>query len=341
MKVSAISTLLIILTISFLSNVQARTMTVPDEREDELSSSSKESSPEVKTKKIRKTDVVEKEGETSSTLAKSSDAPERTAVSTGAKTRKAPKGTSTSTPTPSKSDSKSTSKSKSTKTKKTSKTKSSTPKTAKKEGGDILLNIGAGPAYHRLTNPLNDEWHYGINLDIHVVVPSAVLKARKDDIPSQYRKFIDLNQDMELRPLYLAAIPSDIFISPKNDGHTAVYGATWHMYGLGVNLIDSKSFRLGFGVKVPTLTFLYIDSDHLTDDEWMLGLGATGAAHALIPLSKNMFFSAEWKSNLYLPLEDTKLKPIPGTQLDDSNHLWHIGTAAFLIHYRFPVLKNF
>jgi hypothetical protein len=191
-------------------------------------------------------------------------------------------------------------------------------------GDDVL----SGPIYE------DQPVHYGLRFNMAAVIDYEFVRKNPHVVPRKYRGMFKEDTVVFYKPAALSLIPRNLYLSPKRQ-NTSVYGATWKLLGVGLNLIQTSSARLGVGVG-GLLTYAHIDSDAFASPTHFLRPGLSLDAQLAIMLSDTIGFSAGWSSNFYLPQD------IGGGIMDGSGDdaLWHIGESFVMLHYRFPFMTT-
>ena len=201
----------------------------------------------------------------------------------------------------------------------------------------VPIDIAVGPAFHWLPSPLSDGQLLlpGIAIDAYGVISPEVLRENSDRIPSRYRRMVSLDQEMHLKPFWVALMPTTFLIHPGK-GHQA-YGATWSLVGLDWNVQPLHSLELSARIKLPTVSWFWVQSPRIEEgDVNLVGLGLSPGLEAQWIPSTSFRISASWDQNLYLPLATAEFTPL------DKAHekwTWH-GVASLLFHFRIPSLQR-
>ena len=87
-----------------------------------------------------------------------------------------------------------------------------------KQEVEIPINIGVGPAFFWIPGVVGRELHPGAKLDLYGVITPQVLKEHENKIPKKYKKFVDMESEMQVMPIWAALIPSYLIVSPGGGG---------------------------------------------------------------------------------------------------------------------------
>ncbi len=202
----------------------------------------------------------------------------------------------------------------------------------------VPVDIGIGPAFHRMTGPVADDqrWHYGVVLSVEAVLDKKTLKRLRKKIPREYRAAIREMDEVRISPSIL--IPDTILFSPKTD-NTAIYGIGWQPLRLNAPMVREPALK---GFAALRATYFHLQSDGLSDsgeavEMHFLRPAVDVGAELEIPLSRRVLISGAWTSQIHIPqLVGGDVGEIGGLE----NSVWHIGQASGKIHYRFPYRVN-
>ena len=199
----------------------------------------------------------------------------------------------------------------------------------------VPANVGIGPAVHLLSGPLQDRQllHYGLKLRLFAVIDQATIQANKDRVPARYRGLLSKQTELRISPLWY--VPDTLFLSPKTNGDTQMWGVSWTPLGLGLTLTNAP-VRISVNAAL-RLTYAYIGSESLGDTHF-LRPGIDLGIDVEFPISDSFLVSLGWTSQLHIP-QRIGAGVFETGPLDES--LWHIGQAYLLLHFRFPYTTNF
>jgi hypothetical protein len=173
--------------------------------------------------------------------------------------------------------------------------------------------------------------HYGLRINIAAIIDYEFVRKHPRLVPRKYRRMFKPGSEVRITPGILALIPRDIIISPKLN-RTGVYGATWELLGVGVDLFESSTSNLSVDAGL-LATYAYIDSDLYDSATHFLRPGVSLGLSAGTMLSDSFGLSAGWNSNLYIP---QKLGGGVFEMGEGADSLWHIGEAFVMLRFRFP-----
>lgn len=199
-------------------------------------------------------------------------------------------------------------------------------------GMTVPVDIGIGPFAAFLTGPVQDDQliHTGLRFSVAAVIDREMIRKNRDRIPPQYRGMVSGMDEVRVKPLLAALIPTTLYISPAIYD-TSVYGATWELFGLGVPLIsDPVRFSIDAGL---IFTYLYISSDTLDSPTHFVRPGLELSAELEIPFTDDFLMSLGWASQLHPP---QLLGGLPWEALPLSNTVWHSGLLFLQMHVRVP-----
>ncbi len=204
----------------------------------------------------------------------------------------------------------------------------------------VPVDVGIGPTANWFTGVIGDDqqFHYGLKLDIAAIIDQQTIKANKQRIPKKYRKMAMSMKEVVYRPFWW--LPDSFLISPKLN-HSFMYGVTLRPIVLGLPLIDNgfMKFSLSAGLLV-TYAYMgndtWVDKGYAKDSMHFLRPGADAKAELLLKLSKSFLVSWGWDSHFYVP-QRVGAGPLEGlgeNLLEES--VWHNGQAFVMLHFRFP-----
>jgi hypothetical protein len=209
----------------------------------------------------------------------------------------------------------------------------------------VPVDVGIGPTANWFTGVIGDDqqFHYGLKLDIAAIIDQQTIKKIKKRIPKKYHKMALKMKEFVYRPFWW--LPDSLLISPKMD-KSYMYGVTLRPVGLGLSLFnnDFVKFSLSAGL---VLTYAYMGSDgwvesgYANDSMHFLRPGVDAKAELLLKLSKSFLISLGWDSYLYIPqrVGEGPLEDLGENLLEDS--VWHNGQAFVMLHFRFPYRTKF
>jgi hypothetical protein len=196
----------------------------------------------------------------------------------------------------------------------------------------VPVDLGIGPLAAFITGPIQDDqlFHTGLRLSVAAVVNQKVIRENWESIPREYRQMARGIQEVRVKPLIAALIPTALYISPKIYD-TGAYGATWELLGFGLPLItDPVRFTLSTGL---LFTYLYTHSDTLRSPTHFVRPGLEFKADLEIPITDDFLISFGWASQLYPP---QLVGGMPWEFLPLGQTIFHIGQAYIQAHIRFP-----
>lgn len=205
-----------------------------------------------------------------------------------------------------------------------------------KEEVEIPINVGIGPSLFWFPGLTPDrDLHTGVRLEIYAVIDQAMIKKFKNRIPKKFRRMATAQQEIHVAPSLMMLIPDAIIISPGDT--SSIYGATWTLLGLGVNLVNSSRFDASVSVNFPTLTYLHVQSPaNNPENSNLFGIGATPALLTQIRITDNWLLGLSYYHTFQLPLEMNQFERANGTQ-----KTWnHFGEISAVLHYRFPMMQK-
>lgn len=226
-----------------------------------------------------------------------------------------------------------------------SRSRSRTRRSRKRKSNEVTVpvDVGVGPAFFSLGNPLQGDqllsgpivedqpFHYGLRFSMAAIIDYEFVRTHKGLVPTKYRSMFKPGSEVRYTPGILAIIPRDLIISPKTN-NTGVYGATWQLLHVGIDLLKGSKSRLGVGAGL-LATYAYIDSDAFASPTHFLRPGVSVGLDFGTMFNDSFGISAGWDSNFYIP-QDIGGPILQAGEADAS--LWHIGEAFVMLHFRFP-----
>jgi hypothetical protein len=209
----------------------------------------------------------------------------------------------------------------------------------------VPVDVGLGPTANWFTGVIGDDqqFHYGLKLDISAIIDQQTIKKNKQRIPKKYRKMALKMKEFVYRPFWW--LPDSLLISPKLD-KSYMYGVTLRPIGLGLSLINNNFMKFSLSAGL-VLTYAYmgndgwVDGGYANDSMHFLRPGIDAKAELLLKLSKSFLVSVGWDSYLYIPQQIGE-GPFEGLGEDPlENSVWHNGQAFVMLHFRFPYKTKF
>ena len=205
----------------------------------------------------------------------------------------------------------------------------------------VPVDLGVGPALNHFFGPIGDEqqFHYGLKLDLAAIINQKVIRQNRNRIPKKYRGLASKIKEMRYYPFWW--IPDTIIVSPKLED-TAMYGITMRPLHLGLSLFNAGPLNLRVSAGL-LLTYLYIDSDNFKNEEVMhfLRPGADVRGELTLKLSRAFLISAGWSSGFYIPQAVDDPDVGMWDVGDIENSIWHNGQGFLMLHFRFPYTTTF
>jgi len=209
----------------------------------------------------------------------------------------------------------------------------------------VPVDVGIGPTTNWFTGVIGDDqqFHYGLKLDIAAIIDQKTIKKNKKKIPKKYRKMALKMKEFVYRPFWW--LPDSLLISPKLD-KSYMYGVTLRPIGLGLSLINNNAMKLSLSAGL-VLTYAYMGNDtwedngYANDSMHFFRPGFDAKAELLLKLSKSFLVSVGWDSYLYLPqrVGEGPFEDLGENILEEA--VWHNGQAFVMLHFRFPYTTKF
>lgn len=201
----------------------------------------------------------------------------------------------------------------------------------------VPVDIGIGPAGHWVTGLVGDDQlvHTGVRLSLVAIADHDLIMKHLNRVPAQYRQMASRMREYRYSPSIF--IPDAIIISPKV-WHTGMYGATWRLLPITVDLAPDRTTRLDFNIS-PLLTYTFVHSDTLPGETMhFLRPGVDVGFEWTIPVLERAFLvSLGYASQFYVP------QAVGGAIFEMPNgrpSIWHIAQVFLVLHWRVPYDAN-
>jgi len=202
---------------------------------------------------------------------------------------------------------------------------------AKKEV-EIPINVGVGPAVFWIPGVADRELHPGAQLELYAVLTPKILKENENKIPKKYRKYVNMEEEMHVAPLWMSLIPQYLIISP---GEEYIFGAIWSILGISIDFVKTQAINLKGEVTLPNITYLYAHSEkNDPESQHIVGAGAMLRLENTIRFSDNFLASLAYGHNFNLPFYNTYKD---GTKTE---HLLQTGVLSLVFHFRFNMKQS-
>jgi hypothetical protein len=221
-----------------------------------------------------------------------------------------------------------------------------------KQEVEIPINIGVGPAFFWIPGVVGRELHPGAKFDLYGVITPKILQEHKDKIPQKYRKYVNMENEMHITPIWLSLIPNYIIISPGEE--SSVYGGLWSFIGLSINLVKNELMELECGAVLPTITYIYASDSKKNDPagQHLLGIGAMLRLANTIKFSESFLTTLAYGHNFNVPLK-TLESPIQtnvykekagkddaGKNKTERKEWIQAGALSLVFHFRFNITQK-
>lgn len=201
---------------------------------------------------------------------------------------------------------------------------------------EIPINVGMGPSLFWLPGIVDDrDWHTGVRLDLYAVLDQPTIKKFKNRIPKKFRGMATAQREIHISPMIMYLVPDAIIISPGDS--SSIYGATWTLFGIGLNLVDTPFLEASANLDLPSLTYLWASSTaNNPDNTHLFGIGASPSLNSLVHLSDNWLLGLSYYHTVQLPLTMGAYQRDSGPEKQ-----WtHFGEISAMLHYRFPMRQT-
>jgi hypothetical protein len=205
----------------------------------------------------------------------------------------------------------------------------------------VPVDVGIGPTANQWfgTIATDQQFHWGLKLDLAAIIDQKTIKANKHRIPKKYRGMASKMKEFVYRPFWY--LPDSLLLSPKTE-NGQMFGVTLRPIGLGLSLLDSGFLKLSLSAGL-VLTGAYMSNDlwmsdhgYDSDSMWFLRPGANVKATLLFKLSKSFLVSMGYDAYGYVPqtLGRDFWEEVGENLMEDS--AWLNGQAFVMLHFRFP-----
>ena len=211
-----------------------------------------------------------------------------------------------------------------------------------KQEVEIPINIGIGPTFFWIPGVVGRELHPGAKLDLYAVVTPKMLHEHENKIPKQYKKYVNLDEEMHLTQIWMIIIPKYLIISPVAE--SSIYGGLWYFLGIAGNFLDNNFMQLSWELDLPTISYLYTNAPkNDPNTQHLLGIGAMLRLENTIKFSEKFLATLAYGHNLNIPFPS--LKPLPNNtyieKAKSSEQRWfQTGVLSLVFHFRFLDIKQ-
>ncbi|MDR2731942.1 MAG: hypothetical protein LBB36_01855 [Fibromonadaceae bacterium] len=185
---------------------------------------------------------------------------------------------------------------------------------------EVPINVGVGPALFWIPGVVDRELHTGAQLKLYAVLTPKILQENKDKIPKKYRKYVNMDEEMHISPIWLALIPEYLVISPGEEN--SIYGGLWSLFSISMNIWKTQKIRLDGKLTLPTITYLYAYEKNEPDTQHILGAGAILKLENTIQFSENFLTTLAYGHNFNIAL-------------NTGEQWFHAGVLSLVFHFRF------
>jgi len=206
-----------------------------------------------------------------------------------------------------------------------------------KQEVEIPINIGIGPAFFWIPGVVGRELHLGSKFDFYAVITPKILHEHENKIPKQYKKYVNLDEEIYVSLIWMKLLPRYLIISPG--AKSSIYGGIWQFFCLSEVFFRNKITEFEFELILPTISYLYTDAPKNDPDiQHLLGMGAMLRLANTIKFSEKFLTTLAYGHNFNIPLPP--LKPFPNnTYVEEgkiSKQRWlQTGVLSLVFHFRF------
>jgi len=201
---------------------------------------------------------------------------------------------------------------------------------AKKEV-EIPINIGIGPALFWIPGVVDRELHTGAQLKFYGVLTPKLLQENQNKIPKQYKKYVNLEEEMHVSPIWTILIPEYLVISPSEEN--SIYGAFWPIIGTSMSFVKTERIKLK-ALFIPAISYLYAFEDDEPDSQHIVGAGLLLKLENTIKFSDSFLITLTYGHDLAIILNEQLLHSIT------KDHFFQAGVLSLLLNFRFNMTQN-
>jgi len=211
-----------------------------------------------------------------------------------------------------------------------------------KQEVEVPINVGIGPAFFWIPGVVGRELHPGVKFDLYAVITPKILQEHENKIPKKYKKYVNMEEEMQVIPLWMALFPKYLIISPGTK--SSIYGGFWSFFGISGTFLKNNILELGGELVLPTISYLYTNAQkNAPDTQHLLGIGAMLRLENTIKFSEKFLATLAYGHNFNIPLPS--LDPIPNNTYKEeaktSEKRWlQTGVLSLVFHFRFFSIKQ-
>ncbi|MCL1956459.1 MAG: hypothetical protein FWF63_03970 [Fibromonadales bacterium] len=199
---------------------------------------------------------------------------------------------------------------------------------------EIPINIGIGPAYFWIPGVVGKDLHPGVKFDLYAVITPKILHEYEDKIPKKYKKFVNMDGEMHVSPLWMSLIPKYLIINPEAE--SSIYGGIWSILGMSHSFLKSKFIEIEVDLTLPTISYLYTNAPkNYPETQNLWGVGAMLRLENTIKFSEKFLTTLAYGHNFNLPLGNAYKEE------DKAEQRWiQAGVLSLVLHYRFTIKQK-
>jgi len=212
-----------------------------------------------------------------------------------------------------------------------------------KQEVEVPINIGVGPAIFWIPGVTDRELHTGAKLDLYAVITPKLLHEHENKIPKKYKKFVNMDEEMRVMPLWMIFVPEYLIISPGAENY--IYGGLWSFLKMSDDFFKSEHLELEWSVVLPTLSYIYAnDKKNEPDGQHLWGVGLMLQVASTIRFSDNFLVTLAYGHNFNAPLQFFGF-PSPNNSYEEegkgARQQWiQTGVLSLVLHFRFFNVKQ-
>jgi hypothetical protein len=214
-----------------------------------------------------------------------------------------------------------------------------------KQEVEVPINLGVGPAFFWIPGVAGRELHTGAKFDLYAVITPKILHEHENKIPKKYKKYVNMEEEMHITPIWMILLPNYLIISPPMEEKNYIYGGLWSLFSLSNDLLKSKHIELGWELVLPTIAYLYTNAEkNEPNTQHLWGVGAMLRIANTVKFSENFLATLAYGHNLNIPLSYLGV-PSPNNAYkeegENSRQQWiQTGVLSLVFHFRFFSIKQ-
>ena len=207
---------------------------------------------------------------------------------------------------------------------------------------EVPINVGVGPAYFWIPGVVGRELHPGVKLDLYAVITPKMLHEHENKIPKQYKKYVDMDEERHVKPIWMLLLPKYLIISPGSESY--IFGGLWPLFSLPKSFVKNDFIELRGQLVLPTFSYIYTHAKkNAPNTQHLLGVGAMLRIENTIKFSEYFLATLAYGHSFNAPLP--ALGPLPDNiykeEARDTERRWfQTGVLSLVLHFRVFSIKQ-